>query len=1433
MSETVVYGTSPDSSTPGDSQSVMTEKVQQYAGSIYKEFERMIARYDEEVVKNLMPLVVNVLECLDISTMENQEHEVELELLREDNEQLATQYERERQLRKSAEEKLLRIEDAADEEKRGLQAKVQSMESIMKMFEIKQRNSADQVARFEEKEQETKMEYSKLHSRYTDLLRTHMDYMERTRMMLGTDRLDMLQSSLGRGKSPVNPPVGIPLPGGGLMNRSSGPVSYGFESLQPMSTQSPSALEGNVIFDRKGGSLGKSLEKEMSDATTGPRSPSKTSQQQTSTTEGQEDGVWDHPPPATDTVSSQARYGGVEEVDENPVPAKKSLYHELQFQDSANDDDITDGDLFAVDWSDFDGGDFFGRNSNAKPTVVTEESDDPPDRNILGMGKEVESLIQENNELLATKNALNIVKDDLIAKVDELTSDQELLREQISSLTAMKERLQERTKELEEDLRKTKEELEAVKKQHEEEESKYFVRYLQDTTPMADRKRFTRVEMARVLSERNDLKQKLFDLQEAVKWAESIRAQRMAQEQTSPKKQGIWKIFSTLFTSQDRNNGVLSPTSPTGFPPTPMGIRYVGGGRPEHVTPALETMRRRGLTHGRGSARENEEKQAARRALERREHYKTVRAYVEKDDGRTQAYGWSLPAPAAQQSTSTPTESPTQPSPVSPRTTPVPVPVYCRPLMEKDTDMRICCAAGVDLSGGRTKDGGSIVGASVFYHDVQKPRRGSNEKKESPEVIDAVEALDEELREHEEQRRECEQRAASLSSLVWIGVTSRSASRVLVIDANNPADILQTFPVCNSFLLCMASVPETDDPGRAQEASSKSVPSPRIGNIHFVSCATSETGPPSLPHSTSPTLEPGEPNAQGSSREEDLSSPPTLRRLAAEKVSDPLPSEEPVVASAPASGPASTSSSSSTATSQRRILREPEGIVKDGLSELPKESPAVVEAVSNVTSVLPTMWLGAKSGAIYIHSAVTDWKKCIHSVKMRDAVLAIVHIRGRVLVALADNSIALFRRDSEGQWSLDSYHLLVMPPNSPVLRTMNLVGGDRVWAAFGNKIHVINPLSLDVEHTFDAHPRRESQVRQLAWIGDGVWVSIRLDSTLRLFHAHTRQHLQDVDVEPYVSKMLGTGKLGFSFVRITSLLIASSRLWIGTGNGVILSVPLSESPPPSHPSSSSRLPGNVVRVYADPDQPDRVTPGSFIPFCNMSQTQLSFHGHQDAVKFFVAVPERHRVAINPCIFFISSIDLGVGSLTNPAAVTRTPEDQTSPSRSGSGTTARGSEGTSSTHSSPSTMLILSGGEGYIDFRIAEELEETILAADIASHLIVWQLDHNPSLSLLPPPPPSPLSSSIPSSSIDNNNHLLHPSDSTCHKTDPEDSHEQDSHCPSSAAVHQSLESKKSEDFPSQSSLSSTAHSVVSCPVVLPSSESPPPDEIPSVDNAST
>lgn len=46
---------------------------------------------------------------------------------------------------------------------------------------------------------------------------------------------------------------------------------------------------------------------------------------------------------------------------------------------------------------------------------------------------------------------------------------------------------------------------------------------------------------------------------------------------------------------------------------------------------------------------------------------------------------------------------------------------------------------------------------------------------------------------------------------------------------------------------------------------------------------------------------------------------------------------------------------------------------------------------------------------------------------------------------------------------------------------------------------------------------------------------------------------------PFPCVLTGTGKLGFSFVRITALLIAGNRLWVGTGNGVVISIPLTES----------------------------------------------------------------------------------------------------------------------------------------------------------------------------------------------------------------------------------------------------------------------------------
>ena len=77
------------------------------------------------------------------------------------------------------------------------------------------------------------------------------------------------------------------------------------------------------------------------------------------------------------------------------------------------------------------------------------------------------------------------------------------------------------------------------------------------------------------------------------------------------------------------------------------------------------------------------EKLTARKALERKEQYKQVRAHVKKDDGRLQAYGWSLPPKSPVSS------NPEQSTKVTNSNVPVPVPVYCRPLMEKEPGMKV------------------------------------------------------------------------------------------------------------------------------------------------------------------------------------------------------------------------------------------------------------------------------------------------------------------------------------------------------------------------------------------------------------------------------------------------------------------------------------------------------------------------------------------------------------------------------------------------------------------------------------------------------------------------------------------------------------------------------------------------------------------------
>ncbi|XP_021095763.1 C-Jun-amino-terminal kinase-interacting protein 4 isoform X3 [Heterocephalus glaber] len=1337
---------------PGGSGAVMSERVSGLAGSIYREFERLIGRYDEEVVKELMPLVVAVLENLDSVFAQDQEHQVELELLRDDNEQLITQYEREKALRKHAEEKFIEFEDSQEQEKKDLQTRVESLESQTRQLELKAKNYADQISRLEEREAELKKEYNALHQRHTEMIHNYMEHLERTKLhqLSGNDQLESTAHSRIRKERPIT--LGIfPLPAGdGLLTpdtqkggETPGSEQWKFQDLsQPRShtslkvSSSPEPLKAIKQEVRNG--ISKHCAKdELSDVSQGgskATTPASTANSDVAAI-----------PP--DTPLKEESDGLAKGTDS---PAKLELSKHIEVQVAQETRNVSTGSAENEDKSEVQAiiestpeldmdKDLSGFKGSSTPTKGIENK--AFDRNTeslfeelssagsgligdvdegadllgeySGMGREVENLILENTQLLETKNALNVVKNDLIAKVDELTCEKDVLQGELEAVKQAKQKLEEKNRELEEELRKARAEAEDARQKAKDDDD--------SDIPTAQRKRFTRVEMARVLMERNQYKERLMELQEAVRWTEMIRASRENPAMQEKKRSSIWQFmparFSRLFSSS---------SSTTKKPEPPVNLKY--NAPTSHVTPSVK-KRSSTLSQLPGDKSkafdflsEETEASLASRREQKREQYRQVKAHVQKEDGRVQAFGWSLPQ-KYKQVTNGQGEN---------KMKNLPVPVYLRPLDEKDASMKLWCAVGVNLSGGKTRDGGSVVGASVFYKDVAGlDMEGSKQRSASQSSLDK---LDQELKEQQKELKTHEE----LSSQVWICTSTHSATKVIIIDAIQPGNILDSFTVCNSHVLCIASVPgarETDYPageelsesGQVDKASlcgsvtsnSSAETDSLLGGITVVGCstegATGAAASPSTNGASPVTDRPPEIEAENSEVDENV---PTAEEATEATEGNAGSAEDAVDVSQPG-------------VYTEHVFTDPLGVqipedlspvcqsssdsdvYKDPISSvLPNEQDLVREEAQKMSSLLPTMWLGAQNGCLYVHSSVAQWRKCLHSIKLKDSILSIVHVKGIVLVALADGTLAIFHRGVDGQWDLSNYHLLDLGRPHHSIRCMTVVH-DKVWCGYRNKIYVVQPKAMKIEKSFDAHPRKESQVRQLAWVGDGVWVSIRLDSTLRLYHAHTYQHLQDVDIEPYVSKMLGTGKLGFSFVRITALMVSCNRLWVGTGNGVIISIPLTETVilhqgrllglrANKTSGAPGNRPGSVIRVYGD-ENSDKVTPGTFIPYCSMAHAQLCFHGHRDAVKFFVAVPGQ-----------VISPQSGSGS-------TDLTSDKAGPSAQEPGNQAP-----------LKSMLVISGGEGYIDFRMGDEggesellgedlpLEPSVTKAE-RSHLIVWQV----------------------------------------------------------------------------------------------------------------
>ncbi|XP_055357155.1 C-Jun-amino-terminal kinase-interacting protein 3-like isoform X2 [Paramacrobiotus metropolitanus] len=1126
----------------------MAEKVQNLAQAIYAEFEKLMGKYDEKVADGLMPLIVNALELLDASCVENEERRAEVEVLREDNEQLITQYDREKAQRKHFQQKVVEVEDSLDEEKRQLQEKSDSLEAIVRIMEVKSKSAADQVMRYEEKEKETRKEYDKLHDRYSQLFKTHVEHLERTRYLLGANNID-----------------------------ENGFVKEPLSSASQASEIDMDDEDVEARLAQRGRQLLNSMEQTVRAA---------------------------HASPGSVAPLQSANFTNI-------LPRRMTSYTEGDMSMEPDDMELGERDEKKDVGSDTEE----EGSGDAQGAVPTERTDAD------AISREIEELIRENNDLLATKNALNVVKDDLIAQLDELSSEKEMFREENASLQEVKNKLKERIVNLEDNLKRMREHYELKLHEASQDDENALV-------PYAQQKRFTRVEMARLVQEKNKYKEQLMELQDEMR-AKLSQNQRVVMQQRRGRS-GFFKFFSGLFgSSGSRENSAVRYNNDHTLPPSR------GGGT---MSPSQQSTASRSPPASEAAPIDTAD------VVDLQEHYKRIATVAENagtpqkspptggrgsrgsisgrsagketPSGRVQAFGWSVPVVAASGAGNVLGSAV------------VPKPLYSRPLVEKDPDMKIWCAVGIQLP----------------------PRT----------VTAAAEPGSDALR---------EQAYAAASSVIWICSSTHSSGKVTVIDANRPNDVVESFPVCSSHLLCIGYVPGAHDdveipvPLEKPEASpeKKAIEHPLmnsggrgrsadLGNILFVSCATG-------------------------------SSPPVKSVTSAavgHTTSNALPSD------------ASVNNATTDLSSEMSATWDPSA--ESTSDHIPVDSDLGRARVEG------TIWIGSQNRGLYIYHASRMYRKRLSKVVLDDAVLCIVHTTGRVLASLADGRVAVFRRvQPGGWWDTTNYHLLslgqadhairamsIVPPPYPdyipgIRRSPGAAGSEQrdcVWAGCRNKIHVVDPLSMKILSSFEAHSRVDSAIRQMVVVGQGVWISLRLDNTLRLFHARTMQHLQDLAVEPLCALVAGKGRLGISLVRITAMSASCRRLWIGTSTGVVLSIPLSFTPDASNPDKES---ADVAKC---------------LPGCDDTLAQVSYHGHREEVKFFVSIP---------------------GTYT-PGGATPASNDPKA--------------------SQEDASLLVSGGEGYVDFRYDDSAESGLEDSpggnaeprSIRSHLIVWQTPTTPTTS---------------------------------------------------------------------------------------------------------
>uniref|UniRef100_A0A8C1Z8R0 Rho guanine nucleotide exchange factor (GEF) 10-like a n=1 Tax=Cyprinus carpio TaxID=7962 RepID=A0A8C1Z8R0_CYPCA len=224
------------------------------------------------------------------------------------------------------------------------------------------------------------------------------------------------------------------------------------------------------------------------------------------------------------------------------------------------------------------------------------------------------------------------------------------------------------------------------------------------------------------------------------------------------------------------------------------------------------------------------------------------------------------------------------------------------------------------------------------------------------------------------------------------------------------------------------------------------------------------------------------------------------------------------------------------------------------LEYVPEPTPSEDAKTSphNSTGVGNTICVGLDDGSILVYGSMDTAAQCLVTLRNPEGcpVLCLKHSGNFLFTGLRDGTLMVYERHHGGElWNQDSCRKVTV--GSDPIRTL-LALDDSVWASCANTVTVVDGSSLSTQK-FEVHQDPMVSVAHMVRAGGGVWMAFSEGSSIRLFHTETLEHLQEINISTPSSFYNPKGQKN---MRVTSLLICQGLLWVGTAQGIIITLPV-------------------------------------------------------------------------------------------------------------------------------------------------------------------------------------------------------------------------------------------------------------------------------------